>query len=103
MAGIDRHSGARQPNPHQRLSQARQSTISGLENGQLAAHICVMRKVHVGMPMVEVTAPDGSKSLWAAAVAPGSAVDAVKKMIPPNHLAILSNRRLPIGPQTEGV
>jgi hypothetical protein len=60
-----------------------------------------MRKVHVGMPMIEVTAPDGSKSLWAAAVAPGSAVDAVKKMIPPNHVAILSNRRLPIGPQTE--
>ena len=60
-----------------------------------------MRKAHVGMPMVEVTAPDGSKSLWAAAVALGSAVDAVKKMIPPNHVAILSNRRLPIGPQTE--
>jgi hypothetical protein len=31
---------ARRPNPHQRLSQARQSTISRLENGQLAAHIC---------------------------------------------------------------
>jgi hypothetical protein len=33
----------------------------------------------------------------------GSVVDAVKKMIPPNHVAILSNRRLPIGPQTEGM
>jgi len=53
--------------------------------------------------MVEVTAPNGSKSLWAAAVAPGSAVDAVKKMIPPNYVAILIDRRLPIGPQIEGM
>jgi hypothetical protein len=53
--------------------------------------------------MVEVTAPDGSKSLWAAAVALGSAVEAVKKMIPPNHVAILTDRRLTIGPQTEGM
>jgi len=77
-----------------------QSTISLLENGQPAAHICGMRKVHVGMPMIEVTAPDGSKSLWAAAMAQGAAIEAVKKMIPPNHVATLLNRRLPIGPQT---
>jgi hypothetical protein len=31
---------ARESRTHQRLAQARQSTISGLENGQLAAHIC---------------------------------------------------------------
>ena len=31
--------------------------------------------------MVEVTAPDGTKSVWAAAVAPSAAVEAVKKMI----------------------
>lgn len=30
--------------------------------------------------MVEVTAPDGTKSLGAVAVAPGAAVEAVKKM-----------------------
>jgi hypothetical protein len=28
-----------------------------------------------GMPVVEVTAPDGSKSLWAVAVAYGAAVE----------------------------
>jgi hypothetical protein len=59
--------------------------------------------VRVGMPMVEVTAPDGTKSVWAAAVAPSAAVEAVKKMIPPDHVATLSNRRLPIGPQSQGM
>ena len=53
--------------------------------------------------MVEVTAPDGTKSLWAAAVAPSAAVEAVKKMITPDHIATLSSQRLPIGPQTEGI
>ena len=57
----------------------------------------------IGMPMVDVTAPDGTKSLWAAAVAPGAAVEAVKKMIAPDHVATLSNRRLPIRPQTKGM
>ena len=62
-----------------------------------------MRNVRTGMPMVEVTAPDGTKSLWAAAVAPSAAVEAVKKMITPDHLATLSSQRLPIGLQTEGM
>jgi hypothetical protein len=52
--------------------------------------------------MVEVAAPDGTKSLWAAAVAPGAAVTAVKKMIPPNHVAKLSNQWLPISPRCAG-
>jgi hypothetical protein len=59
--------------------------------------------VLTGMPMVEVTAPDGSKSLWAAAVGPNAAVRAIKKMIPPNHVARLLDQRLPISPQTEGM
>ena len=74
-----------------------------LEKVRLGAHICGMRSVRAGMPMVEVTAPDGTKSAWAAAVAPSAAVEAVKKMIPPDHVATLSNQRLPIGPQTEGM
>jgi hypothetical protein len=100
--------------PRRRVSQARQSTISserdsfghrgsGWKAGDSQRIFAGMRKVRVGMPIVEVTAPDGSKSLWAAAVASGSAVDAVKKMIPPDHVAILTDRRLPIGPQTEGM
>ena len=44
--------------------------------------------------MVEVTAPDGQKSLWIAAVAKANAVAAVKQVIPPNYIAALSERRL---------
>jgi hypothetical protein len=44
--------------------------------------------------MVEVVAPDGSKSLWAAAVTHDDAVAAVKKAIPADHVAKLSNRRI---------
>ncbi len=99
LAGIDR---ARKPNAHRRLSQAqaidylRDSLVteSGLEKVRLGAHICGMRSVRAGMPMVEVTAPDGTKSVWAAAVAPSAAVEAVNKMIPPDHVATLSNQRL---------
>jgi hypothetical protein len=46
------------------------------------------------VPMVEVTAPDGSKSLWVAAVAKANAVAAVKQVIPTNYVAALSQRRL---------
>ncbi len=112
-AGIDRHPGNREPNAHRRLSQAQAidylragqfwSPSFGLEKVRLGAHICGMRSVRAEMPMVEVTAPDGTKSAWAAAVAPSAAVEAVKKMIPPDHVATLSNQRLPIGPQTEGM
>jgi hypothetical protein len=46
--------------------------------------------------MVEVIAPDGSKSLWVAAVAKADAVAAVKQVIPANYVATLSQRRLTI-------
>jgi hypothetical protein len=55
-----------------------------------------MPNVRIGMPIVEVIAPDGSKSLWAAAVAHKSAVEAVKKVIPSDHVAVLSMQRLPL-------
>ena len=49
------------------------------------------------IPIVEVTAPDGSKSFWAAvSIAYKDAVGAVKGKIPPDHAAQLSMRRLPI-------
>ena len=47
-----------------------------------------------GIPIVEVTAPDGSKSLWVAAVARDNAVAAVAGVIPANHFARLSRHRL---------
>jgi hypothetical protein len=47
-----------------------------------------------GIPIVLVTAPDGRKSLWLAAVAPDDAVAAVAKIIPANHVATLTRHRL---------
>jgi hypothetical protein len=48
----------------------------------------------VATPAVEVTAPDGTKSLWAAALSHSEAVAAVRKVIPSNHKAELSLRRV---------
>jgi hypothetical protein len=45
---------------------------------------------------VEVTSPDGSKSLWVVALPHGEAVAAVRTVIPPDHIAELSIRRLPV-------
>jgi hypothetical protein len=53
-----------------------------------------MPKVHTKIPIVEVIAPDGQKSLWVAAVAKANAVAAVKQVIPANYVAVLSERRL---------
>jgi hypothetical protein len=55
------------------------------------------------IPIVEVTAPDGAKSLWAAiAIAHKEAVAAVKKRIPKSHTAELSVRRFPSGIKLNG-
>ena len=51
--------------------------------------------------MVEVTAPDGRRSLWVAAVEPPDAVAAVVRVIPANHIAKLSQRRLSLGRKTD--
>jgi len=53
------------------------------------------------IPVVEVIAPDGRKSLWVAAVAMAKAVAAVKEVIPPNYVAVLSERRLTITRKSE--
>ena len=52
--------------------------------------------VRTKIPVVEVIAPDGRKSLWIAVVATTKAVAAVKEVIPPDHVAILTKRRLSI-------
>jgi hypothetical protein len=50
------------------------------------------------VPVIEVTAPDGTTSLWAAYSIPyKKAVEAVTQKIPPDHAAELSVRRLPPG------
>jgi hypothetical protein len=55
------------------------------------------------IPVVEVTAPDGSKSLWAAIAIPHKeAVAEVKKIIPPSHTAELSVRKFPFGLKLDG-
>src|SRR5258706_6695386 len=61
---------------------------------RLAEHIPKMQNVRTKIPMVEVTAPDGGKSLWVAAVAKADAVAAVEGVIPANFVATLSRRRL---------
>jgi hypothetical protein len=66
-------------------------------------HIRGMANTRAAIPMVEVTAPDGSKSFWAAAVAHRDAVETVKKVIPADHVAELSLRRSPFGPKLEGL
>jgi hypothetical protein len=44
--------------------------------------------------MVEVTAPNGRKSLWVAAVARAHAVATVERRLPSNCIVTLSERRL---------
>jgi hypothetical protein len=56
-----------------------------------------------GIPIVQVTAPDGSKSLWAAAVARDNAVAAVAEVIPANHVATLSRHRLTLNRSLDGL
>lgn len=50
----------------------------------------------IAIPVVEVIAPDGTRSFWAACSIPHSqAVAAVRQKIPPDHSAELSVIRLP--------
>jgi len=60
-----------------------------------------MATVRSKIPMVEVIAPDGQKSLWIAAVAKADAVDAVKQVIPTNYVAALTPRRVTITRKSE--
>jgi hypothetical protein len=57
--------------------------------------------VRTKIPVVEVIAPDGHKSLWVAAVAKANAVKAVKEVIPPNYVATLTKQRLTITRKSE--
>jgi hypothetical protein len=43
-----------------------------------------MESIRSDIPLVEVTAPDGSRSLWAAAVAPENAVAVVARRLGKN-------------------
>lgn len=60
-----------------------------------------MPNTRTKIPIVEVIAPDGSKSLWVAAVARAKAVGAVKQVIPPNYVAALAQQRLTITRKSE--
>ena len=64
-------------------------------------HISNMTNVRTKIPLVEVIAPDGQKSLWVAAVAKANAVDAVKQVIPTDHVARLTQRRVTITKKSE--
>jgi hypothetical protein len=69
------------------MEKAKEQTSRGLKEDHA-------RRVADRMPIVEVTAPNGSKSLWVAAVARNNAVAAVAEVIPANHFARLSRHRL---------
>ena len=60
-----------------------------------------MESIRSDIPVVEVTAPDGSRSLWAAAVAPENAVAVVAMLIPASHVATLSRRRLTLSRRSD--
>jgi len=50
--------------------------------------------VRIAIPVVEVTAPDGTKAFWVAYSIPhNKAVEAVRSRIPPDHIAELSPQR----------
>ena len=49
--------------------------------------------VRVAIPIVQVTAPDGAKSLWVVALPYQDAVEAIKKLVPSDHTAELALRR----------
>jgi hypothetical protein len=54
--------------------------------------------VRLTIPIVEVTAPDGTKSFWVAYSIPhDQALAAVRSQIPDDHMVELSIRRLPPG------
>ncbi len=55
------------------------------------------------IPIVQVTAPDGNKSLWVAAVARDNAAAAVAEVIPANHIATLSRHRLTLKRRLDGL
>ena len=53
-------------------------------------------RARIAIPVVEVSAPDGTRSFWAAYSIPhGKAVAAVRQKIPADHTAELSVVRLP--------
>lgn len=58
----------------------------------------------IAIPVVEVSAPDGTRSFWAAYSIPHSkAVAAVRQKIPADHTAELSVVRLPNQWKPDGV
>lgn len=62
-----------------------------------------LRVVRLTIPIVEVTAPDGTKSFWVAYSIPhNEAVAAVRNRIPDDHTVELSVRRLPPGWKFDG-
>jgi hypothetical protein len=68
-----------------RISKAKKQTSHGQKERRTRAD---------GIPIVVVTAPDGRKSLWLAAVARDKAEAAVAEVIPANHVATLTRLRL---------
>ena len=76
-------------------------STNGQTEAKKASQIPKMERIRSDIPVVEVTAPDGSRSLWAAAVAPENAVPVVARLIPASHVATLSRRRLTLSRRSD--
>src|ERR1700738_161022 len=78
---------------------------SGLMDRRIkkAAQHSKMADVSTKMPVVEVTAPDGRRSLWVAAAAPENAVAAVAMVIPAGHVATLTKFRLTLSRRSDAL
>jgi hypothetical protein len=53
------------------------------------------------LPLIEVIAPDGRKSLWVAAVPQQKALEAVGRVIPSHYVARFSGRRLTLNRKSD--
>lgn len=65
----------------------------------VGAGVHIFEMVRLAIPTVEVTAPDGTKSLWVVALPHREAIVAVRRVIPPDHIAELAIRRLRSSPK----
>ena len=60
-----------------------------------------MGDIGVCLPLIEVIAPDGNKSLWVARVAEDKAIAAVSERVPPDCVVRFSGRRLTLSRKSD--
>ena len=61
-----------------------------------------MSNVRIGMPMLEVVTPDGSKELWAVAAPHSEAAMIVQQYVPPGSAIYPTYRRNAVSQRMQG-